>query len=199
MKKLVFVLMVLSLATVVFADCRYMISEDNMDDFTNFLIDTPEMCGWKKTAFSYSNEYKNIKYIKMTRTNMEGLSEVNSKRIVFIDGKYIYYDVASINEEDKTDTLIEIWLSPDEKLLVGFATMIGNKRPYAYFFRNVDGDTIRGYSDHDKDGIYDYPFALDMKSTKPIPIQNVWEVNPKRLTRGEYSYKKYKENKGSSK
>ena len=186
MKKLIFVLLLLSLASAVFADCRYMISEDNMDDYTNFLIDTPKMCGWKKTAFSYSNEYKNIK---------RAINPASQ----FVGGKYIYYDAAAFSEKDKNDTLIEIWLSPDEKLLVGFATMIGNKRPYAYFFRNVDGDTIRGYSDHDKDGIYDYPFALDMKSTNPIPIQNVWEVNSKRLTRGKYSYTKYKENKGSSK
>jgi len=186
MRKIIFVLIILSIATVVFADCQYMISGDNMDDYTNFLIDTPEMCGWKKMSFTYSDEYKNIKRAKNPASQ-------------FVGGKYIYYDAAAFSEKDTNDTLIEIWISPDEQLLVGFATMIGNSKPYAFFFRNVDGDSIRGYSDHDKNGIYDYPFALDMKGTKPIPIQGVWEVNSKKLTRGKYSYEKYKENKGASK
>jgi len=192
MKKLAFVLMVLSLATVVFADCNNMISENNRDNFTNFLIDTPETCGWKKTSFTYSNEYRNIKRIKNPASQ-------------FVGGKYIYYDAAAFSDQDKNDTLIEIWISPDEQLLVGFTTMIGNSKPYAYFFKKVDGDTIKGYSDHDKNGIYDYPFALDMKGTEPIPIQAVWEVKQRGLTRGKYSYKKYdsyeeyKKNEGYSK
>ena len=179
MKKLILVLVVLSISTVVFADCKNMLHKSNLNSFDNFLIDTPEECGWEKITSVYSDEYKNIQREKNPVSNVMG-------------GEYIYYDAAAFSETDKKDTLIEIWRSPDKKDLVGFATMIGNSRPFAFFHRSVKGDTIRGYSDHDKNGIYDYQFSLSMKGNQPIPIQGVWRVNAKNKTRDKYYYKKHK-------
>lgn len=185
MKRIILILVISLTSTGVFADCNNMFHESNFDPFSNFLIDTPEECGWEKTAFDYSDEYINIKRVKNPVSHVIG-------------GEYIYYDAAAFSETDKKDTLIEIWISPDKKDLVGFATMIGNARPFAFFHKSVTGDTIQGYSDHNKNGIYDYKFSLSMKDNQPIPIQGVWEVR-NALTRGKFDYTEYKKKHGEAK
>jgi len=187
MKKLIFVLVVLSISTVVFADCKNIISKANLNHSTNFLIDTPEECGWIKTAFSYSDEYTNRKRVPNLGYPENGAPP------------YFYYDTAAVlGKNDPNDTLIEIWISPDKQLLVGFATMIGNERPYAFLFKKVESNLIKGYSDHDKDGIYDYPFTLDMRGNRPIPLLPVWKVK-NALTRGKFDYTEYKKKQRGTK
>ncbi|TYB84283.1 MAG: hypothetical protein FXF54_12270 [Kosmotoga sp.] len=161
MKKLVLVLMILSIATAVFAEnqkfCNKINALDNLN-LRNFPKTLPKDCNnWEKIASTWKNASPNLRY----------------------------------NKEYGFDELHELWQTKDKTKMFVLETIIGNERPYSWIFVDTETKLQDGRIDENNDGAFERRFTIYPGGPKlRFRLRPNWQIKKFSPTRGKYSFER---------